>query len=190
MTGREYNNKLLTYLDKMVWKDIPNYEGIYQVSNWGLVKSLEKSVWNGKTFFLQKERILIPGLINNERPFVCLYKNKISKNNLINRLVLLAFVGPCPEGMECCHGPDQNPLNNKIENLRWGTREENCFDRIVAGVSPRGKNNGNVKLTYKKVNKIREKYATKKYTQRQIGNEFNICQSHISSIIRYKVWNY
>jgi len=48
---------------------------------------------------------------------------------LVHRLVLEAFVGPCPDGMECLHGPDPNPANNSLKNLRWGTRKENCAER-------------------------------------------------------------
>lgn len=55
----------------------------------------------------------------------------------LHRLILEAFRGPCPEGMEACHFPDPDPANNRIENLRWDTHRENCLDlsrHIAMGV--------------------------------------------------------
>jgi hypothetical protein len=49
---------------------------------------------------------------------------------LVHRVILEAFRGPCPEGMEACHFPDPDPANNRIENLRWDTRAENYQDSL------------------------------------------------------------
>jgi len=51
----------------------------------------------------------------------------------VHRLVLEAFVGPCPEGEECCHAPDPDPANNNLWNLRWDTPENNAADKAVLG---------------------------------------------------------
>lgn len=61
----------------------------------------------------------------------------IRKNYLVHRLILEAFVGPCPEGMECRH-LDGDPSNNRLENLRWGTPKENAADRVRHGTIYRG----------------------------------------------------
>ncbi len=53
---------------------------------------------------------------------------------LVHRIVLLAFIGPCPAGMECCHD-DGNRTNNKITNLRWGTKKSNAADRVKHGTN-------------------------------------------------------
>lgn len=58
------------------------------------------------------------------------------KQILVHRLVLLTFVGPCPNGMEACHFPDSNPANNRLENLRWGTHKENFEDYRKHGLRP------------------------------------------------------
>ncbi len=60
--------------------------------------------------------------------FVCLRKNPGEKLCAVHRLVLEAFVGPCPEGMVCCHYPDNNRTNNALKNLRWDTPSENSKD--------------------------------------------------------------
>jgi hypothetical protein len=56
----------------------------------------------------------------------------------VHRLVLEAFVGPCPEGMEACHFPDQDRMNCRLENLRWDTRAANQADKVAHGTSNRG----------------------------------------------------
>jgi hypothetical protein len=50
-------------------------------------------------------------------------------NCQVHRLILEAFVGPCPRGKEACHDPDPTPANCRLENLRWGTRTSNHYDR-------------------------------------------------------------
>lgn len=53
----------------------------------------------------------------------------------VHALVLNAFVGPCPDGMEACHFPDRDPSNNRVDNLRWGTRQENHADSVEHGTA-------------------------------------------------------
>jgi hypothetical protein len=60
------------------------------------------------------------------------YVNLKGKGRRIHRLVLQAFVGPCPAGQECCHG-DGDPSNNVLSNLRWGTRSDNRRDSVGHG---------------------------------------------------------
>jgi hypothetical protein len=70
---------------------------------------------------------------------VQLYRDGKAKDFMVHRLVLLAFVGPCPEGMEARHFPDGDKSNNRVGNLSWGTRVENMADKIVQGTSRCGK---------------------------------------------------
>lgn len=89
-----------------------------------------------------------------------LCKNGIPKAVYVHQLVLEAFVGSCPEGMECRH-LDGNPKNNELENLCWGTRKENQADRKRHGTSNCGERQGRVKLTECKVELIRLLHANK-----------------------------
>ena len=66
---------------------------------------------------------------------VSLSKGNRQRTHKVHRLVLEAFVGPCPEGMESCHA-DDDPGNNRLENLRWGTHAENCDERSRNGKTP------------------------------------------------------
>lgn len=94
-----------------IWKDIPGYEGLYQVSNLGNVKSLN---WRGHG----KPKNLTPKLQNSNRLCVQLSKCGTVRYFLIHRLVALAFI-PNPEGRSKINHIDENPLNNCVSNLEW-----------------------------------------------------------------------
>jgi len=116
-----------------IWRDVVGYEGLYQVSNLGRVKSVTRVVRSTapKTWVYSRT---VKGCLCNVfaaqdgRTHVNLSKNNHNKAHRVCRLVLLAFVGPCPEGMEACHFPDRNPANNRLDNLRWDTRSGNMRD--------------------------------------------------------------
>ena len=107
------------------WKDIPNFEGLYQVSNLGRVKSLERfrKGANG-SLVLVKEKILKPVISHNGYYIVCLHKQSIQKSYYIHRLVFEAFNGQIPEGYEINH-LDERPVNNALSNLSLVTHREN-----------------------------------------------------------------
>ncbi len=75
-------------------------------------------------------------------------------NRFVHRLVLEAFVGPCPKGMECCHN-DGDPTNNNLSNLRWDTRKANSADRKKHGTDIEGTKNKMAKLDDDKVREMR-----------------------------------
>lgn len=105
---------------KEVWKDIRNYEGLYQVSNLGRIKSFRKSTkhrW-------EDEYILKPSLANNGYCQVTLYDNTVRHKFLVHRLVAEAFL-PNPNGYPQVNHKDENPLNNAASNLEWCTAEYN-----------------------------------------------------------------
>jgi hypothetical protein len=101
------------------WRDIPDYEGLYQVSNWGRVKSL--MYWsNSQKKYYSRERILSPRNNGKGYYYVCLYKNGKSKNFRINRLVAQSFI-PNPDNLPEVNHIDEDKKNNKANNLHWCT---------------------------------------------------------------------
>ena len=80
-------------MEKEIWKDIPGYEGHYQASNFGKIRSLKYS----------KVRILKPSKNGSGYHTVLLYLNNVAKNLSIHRLVWISFNGPIPEGLEINH---------------------------------------------------------------------------------------
>ena len=103
-----------------IWKDIKGYEGLYQVSNLGRVKSLDRIAYNpnGTVNSHIKEKILAPVLNNKGYQYVNLHKNGEIKKMLVHRLVAMAFI-PNSENKPMINHKDENPLNNCVDNLEW-----------------------------------------------------------------------
>ena len=104
-------------IEKEVWNDIQGYEGLYQVSNLGRVKSLNYNRTG-------KECILKYGINTDGYLYVILSKNCICKNRTIHRLVATAFIDN-PDNLPYINHKDENKLNNRVENLEWCTAEYN-----------------------------------------------------------------
>ena len=124
------------------WKDVVGYEGIYQVSSLGRIKSLERMRCHGKTY---KEKIKCSHLINGY-VVVMLFKNGKHKNCKVHRLVAEAFI-PKPENKPCIDHIDTNRENNCVENLRWVTYQENYHNplSLKAQREARGRRNHKIK---------------------------------------------
>ena len=105
----------------------------------------------------------------------------------VHRLVIEAFKGPCPEGLECRH-LDGNCLNNHADNLQWGTREENMKDKALHGKTASGENAGMSKLTSVQVNAIRTIYTTKRLTHSELAALSGVSQSAITQILTNRTW--
>lgn len=106
------------------WLPVVGYVGVYEVSDRGRVRSLDRTTSHGNRL---RGRVLKERPLPNGRPRVNLAYNGKTVDAYPYRLVLEAFVGPCPEGMEGLHW-DDNPNNNRLANLRWGTRTDNMRD--------------------------------------------------------------
>jgi hypothetical protein len=165
-----------------VWKDIPGYEGRYQASSLGRVKSLKRVFQRldrrtGKlTDVLVSERILKPGKFNLAGHLSVFLRDKEHPNGIgkpVHQLIAKTFFGEPPRGMEVLH-INGVPTDNRIENLRYGTHSENGVDRYRhAG---RG-----LKLTSCDVNEIRKLLATG-VQQRQIAQRFGVSDTSIYHI--------
>ena len=130
-------------IEEEIWKDIEGYEGLYQVSNWGRVKSLDRFIThkNGKKFFLR-------GKILKTRPdkdgyrLVSLYLNGKKKDSKVHRLVATAFiVNDDPIKKTQVNHLDESKDNNHVENLEWISQEDNLnygTGRERGGIQRRG----------------------------------------------------
>lgn len=119
--------------------------------------------------------------------FVRLRKDGKSIKKYVHRLVLEAFVGPCPERMECRH-LDNNPMNNNLRNLAWGTKAENEADKIGNQTTNRVERNGMSKLTVKEVEEIRARYAAGGMSQLALGKEYGVSDGTVCNIVQNKSW--
>lgn len=116
------------------WKPVPGWEGYYEVSDAGRVSSVPRSVprSNGRPLNL-RGRILKCSPSSDGYPTAALCRDNERLLRSVHLLVLEAFVGPRPEGMEACHH-DDIPTNNQLSNLRWDTKPANTYDRIRNGL--------------------------------------------------------
>lgn len=104
-------------------------------------------------------------------------------------LVLEAFVGPKPPDMECCHG-DGDPLNNRLDNLRWDTHQSNEDDKKRHGTRPKGSGHAHAKLTEDQVREIRDIYARGGITKIGIARAFGLHHSTVLNILSRKGWRH
>ena len=120
-----------------IWKDIDGYEGLYQVSNLGRVKSLHHN----------KEKILKGSYAKEGYHLISLSKEGTQKRCLVHRLVATAFI-PNPYKLECVNHKDENPRNNNVDNLEWCTKAyNNCYgtrlERLSKSLKGRKKKRSN-----------------------------------------------
>lgn len=117
-------------MNKEEWKSIKGYEGMYEISNFGRVKSLLG--WNGHKY-IRRERILAPYKQQSNkyysRSVVKLAKDNKTKDFKVHRLVAEAFITN-PNNYKVVNHIDGNPLNNKVENLEWCTQKMNIKHAI------------------------------------------------------------
>lgn len=110
-------------MKKEIWKDIPGYEGMYQVSNLGRVKSL---VRKGKTY-----EVILKQFSNGHGYLqVFLTRNSITKSYKVHRLVAQAFI-PNPQNYRCIDHINTIRTDNRVENLRWVSHKENSANPIT-----------------------------------------------------------
>lgn len=114
------------------WLPVPGYQGYYEVSDHGRVRAVDRVIRRGDQIQHRRGRLKAGGPNAGGYPVVPLHRDGTRINAPVHRLVLEAFVGPCPDGMYCCHN-DGNKLNNRLDNLRWDTPSSNALDRVKHG---------------------------------------------------------
>ncbi len=119
-----------------IWRPIPGWEGLYEASTHGRIRSLDRTVCDIRGRNLPvRGRILKGGLHSFGYPRVLLCRNNRVYSKNVHSLVLLTFVGPLPEGGHARH-INGNPADNRLVNLAYGTVSENMQDKRNHGTSP------------------------------------------------------
>lgn len=157
------------------WKDIPGYEGRYQVSDQGRVRSIDhrvRLVVKGvETTRLSPGKVLKPGRSGSLGHLTV----AVGKHNSmpVHFLVMLAFVGPRPLGADVAHG-DGDPGNNRIGNLRYASRTSNNQDVVF---------HGRRRLTVEEIRRVRAEAFAYRGAQQALAAEFNVSPSTISDVL-------
>jgi len=165
-----------------LWKVVAGFEGMYEVSSHGRIRSLQQKDQKGNPIFrIMKWRF------SRGYPRVHFTKKGKSTQHCIHVLVLEAFVGPRPEGMLGCHN-DGDRAYNHPHNLRWDTHEANMKDLQKHG-SLAGDRNPYSKLTEDNVHAIRKMIA-EGMVYGQIAEKFDVCRGTIKDIARKRSWSH
>jgi hypothetical protein len=172
------------------WKSILGYEGKYEISNLGRVKSLPR-LKKGKSGSMQG----VPGRILKAKMDdyfrICLSKDGIKKLHQVNVLVASAFIVN-PAYKPIVNHIDGNKLNNSVENLEWVTRSENQFHAVRTGLqkSKKGEHHPFSRFTEKQIRDIRTKYIPRTYSMRALAEEYRVCVSSIQQILNRQTWKH
>lgn len=119
---------------KLEWRPIVGYEGLYMVSNFGNVKSLERVVWNNRGYYKTvPEKVLKPQKNKDDYLFVALYKDGKGKRYKVHRLVCEAFLEN-PQNLPEVNHIDQNKQNNCVSNLEYCSRQYNVDYSLAKAV--------------------------------------------------------
>ncbi len=166
------------------WRPVLGYEGLYEVSDQGRVRSVDRTIsmirMGRECQTRRRGRTLMITVNDRGRPHVEFWKNGKRRPGIkVHRLVLEAFVGPRSEGLECCHW-DGDRTNNRLENLRWDTRASNEADMLRHGTAP-------AKLTENDVREIRRRHSRGE-SKSALAREFGIVPRTVRDAIDRKTW--
>ena len=148
------------------WRDIPGWNGRYQVSDEGQIRSTRPGRMKLRKIDIQRSGHHAVLLVNPR------------KKMLVHRAVALAFIGPQPPGKPCVTHQDGNPANNAPINLRWATYKENVADKRRLGE--------HAKLTKEDVERIRALRGVQ--STRALAREYGVGPGHISRVQRNILW--
>ena len=175
-----------------IWKDVKGYEGLYQVSNLGKVKSLKKIITTKKGWFLPKKECVLKYKKGNHGYIrVMLYKNKKGISFGVHKLVIIAFI-PNPENKPEPNHKNGIKTDNRVVNLEWVTKSENAIHSYKMGLQKplRGSDVKTSNVTNSEVLEIRRKYKWNVYTMEMLAKEYNMSRSGIFYIVKRLTWTH
>lgn len=175
-----------------VWREVPGYDGWYECSDQGRVRSWRTPGNNGsgEQPRADQPRILKQAHTRGDYLFVGLSDSGSVWQVRVNRLVLLTFAGePDDPSMQACHR-DGDRQNNSLDNLYWGTAEENCSDKVRHGTQLKGEQMPFSKLTADKVRELRELWGSGEHTVRDLAERFNVSGPTLWKAATGKTWSH
>lgn len=172
------------------WKDIAGFEGMYQVSNMGQVRSLDRVI-NDRGRHL-KGRVLAQSIGTSGYLHVGPSINGKQPPKYIHRLVAEAFI-PNPDSRPHVNHIDGNKQNNHLSNLEWATAKENSQHAWVTGLANHsGENHASSKLTEDDVRFIRKHYNPDitDFNLQALAEKFGVKKPTINKIVHRKAWKH
>lgn len=179
-----------------VWKDVIGYEGLYQVSNLGNVRSLDREIApNNRVPYWRKGKICKQSKSNLGYMTVGFTVNNVKVSKYVHRLVAEAFIDNINDYPQVNH-IDGDKTNNRVDNLEWCTNSQNHTHASKNGlnklhlhrVAYSGEKNGRSLLTKEQVLEIKQKYIPYKYSAKKLAKEYNVSESCITHILNNTSW--
>ena len=175
------------------WRPVKGYEGHYEVSNLGRVKSLLRFKDNNKGKQIVESKIK-DQTFTAGYPSLNIYLGGDVKRVYTHRLVADAFI-PNPDNKKTVNHKNGIKTDNKVNNLEWATYSENTQHAIETGLAkqgnpPKGSTNGFSKLTEDKVIRMRLLYEKGNISMREVAELFGIAKSTVVGIMNRKSWNH
>lgn len=166
------------------WRPVPGYEGFYEASDFGRIRSVRhwtRVGWRGG--------IILAQFTDADGYYrVNLSREGAVRSKPVHALVLAAFRGEPPEGWQGCHG-GEGRTDNRLANLYWGTAQVNSDDKYRDGTMACGERQGSSRLRTKDILAIRQRYASGE-GQEAIARDFGVSQAHVSRIILRQSWKH
>lgn len=175
-----------------MWKPVTGYEGSYEVSDGGLVRSVSRVDCRGQR---TPERLLKPGVKRGRDGekvmmlLVTLMKDRVRKTTYVHHVVAREFIGTRPFGAYVCH-KDGDATNNNVGNLYYGTPTENMQDAVRHGTTSRGVKNTKAKLSESDVTRIKTSDLSKYGSKTKLAKEFGVSLQTVSSIAHGRNWGW
>ncbi len=180
------------------WRPVVGFKGFYEVSNMGGVRSVDRVIRCGsvRADGTKDARLFLGRPIRQSTLPKCghkkvgLWKRGVEKTCRVHRLVMAAFVGPCPKNKEVAH-EDGDPANNRLKNLSYKTHTENQRDMRRHGTAPRGERNAHALLTAAKVREIRRRAKKGPHgIKAKLAEEFGVARSTITAVVKRRNWKH
>jgi len=173
------------------WKDIPGYEGLYQASDTGKVKSLSKRSWNGNGYYRTKEKIFKDRVTRKGYLEVVLWNNRKPKSHKVHRLVMATFIGPSQLQVNHRNGIKSD---NRLQNLEYCTGSENVKHAYKTNLaSNAGERHPGHILRKNQVMEIRKKFNPHKYNIEEVektATTYGVSNKTIINVIKRITWKH
>ena len=166
-----------------VWAPVVGFDGLYSVSSYGRIRSERRLVSKGWALVWLEQRMLRGSLDPYGYLQITLSRDGKRLTRKAHVLVAQAFIGERPDGFDVAHA-NGDKIDNRVGNLRYCSRRDNCLDKIEHGTSLRGERAAGAKLTEAQVLAIRADAAS----QRTIARRHSICQQTVSDIKNGRRW--
>lgn len=188
---KEYSK--IDLIENEIWKNVVGYEEFYEISNFGRLKTKQRSLINVRNIEHRTQEFLMSPCINKKGYFQCSLSNgKVKKSFLVHRLVALAFISPLKEKPFINH-IDGNPLNNLVSNLEWCTQKENVIHGFETGLTKSlfGENHKLAVLNEYKVLAIRRLHKINpKFNRSEVAKKLKVKNECIGKIILRRTWKH